>query len=334
LNVLDKDARMAKFHHTLIAVAGLSFAAASGPLLAAAAPFPTKPVRLVVPYPPGGNTDVLARLIANQLTQTWGQQVIVDNRPGGNTVIGTELVARAPADGYTLLFTTLTFTVLPSTQPKLPFDPLRDFSPVTLAVTLPNALVVTPSLPVKSVADLIQYAKANPGKLAYASSGTGTSPHLSMELLKRLGRFDMIHVPYKGGSQTLTAVMSGEAAAVFAGIPIVIPHAKSGKLRVLGVTSARRSEVAPDIPAIAETIKDYRVDTWFGLLAPAGTPSAIVQALQQHVAQSVQSQGVRAHLRNEGAEPVGSTPQEFGQHIRLEVRKWADLMRNLGPQPQ
>jgi tripartite-type tricarboxylate transporter receptor subunit TctC len=303
-------------------------------LLAAAAPFPTKPVRLVVPYPPGGNTDVLARLIANQLTQTWGQQVIVDNRPGGNTVIGTELVARAPADGYTLLFTTLTFTVLPSTQPKLPFDPLRDFSPVTLAVTLPNALVVTPSLPVKSVADLIQYAKANPGKLAYASSGTGTSPHLSMELLKRLGRFDMIHVPYKGGSQTLTAVMSGEAAAVFAGIPIVIPHAKSGKLRVLGVTSARRSEVAPDIPAIAETIKDYRVDTWFGLLASAGTPSAIVQALQQHVAQSVQSQGVRAHLRNEGAEPVGSTPQEFGQHIRLEVRKWADLMRNLGPQPQ
>ena len=301
---------------------------------ASAAQFPTKPVRLVVPYPPGGNTDVLARVLANQLTQAWGQQVIVDNRPGGNTVIGTELVARAQPDGYTLLFTTLTLTVLPSTQPKLPFDPVRDFTPVSLAVSLPNVLVVTPSLPVKSVSDLIRHAKANPGKLSYASSGTGTSPHLSMELLKSLAGFDLTHVPYKGGAQTLVAVMSGETAAVFAGVPIVIPHAKSGKLRAIGVTSTKRSAALPDVPAIGETVKGYEVDTWFGLLAPAGTPREIVGLLHRSVAQASQSSTVTTYLQNEGAVPVASTPEQFQQHIRAEVKKWGDLMRKLGPQPQ
>ncbi|MCC6533029.1 MAG: tripartite tricarboxylate transporter substrate binding protein [Burkholderiales bacterium] len=298
--------------------------------LAAAAQYPDKPVRLVVPYTPGGNTDVLARLIAHQLTQIWSQQVIVDNRPGGNTVIGTELVARAPADGYTLLFTTLTFSVLPSLQQKLPFDPLRDFSPVSLAVTLPNALAVTPSLPVKSVAELIRHAKANPGKLSYASSGVGTSPHLSMELLKAMAGFDMTLVPYKGGAPALTAAMSGEVAAVFAGLPIVIPHNKSGKLRLVGVTGAKRSAAAPDTPAIAETVPGYQVDPWFGMLAPARVSPALVSRLQASVREVLDSASVKAHLQREGAEPVAGTPQEFARHIQAEIAKWRDLSRKLG----
>lgn len=326
--------RKASRAYIVIALLALSFSLPALSIAASTPHFPTKPVRLVVPYPPGGNTDVLARMIATQLTQAWGQQVIVDNRPGGNTVIGTDLVARAPSDGYTLLFTTLTLTVLPSTQPKLPFDPVRDFTPVTLAVSLPNVLVVTPSLPVKSVSDLIRHANSNPGKLSYASSGTGTSPHLSMELLRSLAPFDITHVPYKGGSQTMLAVVSGEAAAAFAGVPIVLPHVQSGKLRAIGVTSAKRSAALPDVPAIGETVKGYEVDTWFGLLAPARTPTGLVRSLHKNVEQGLHSSTVVTYLQRQGAVAVASTPAQFEQHIRAEVTKWGDLVRRLGPQPR
>jgi len=299
-----------------------------------AADYPVKPVRLVVPYSPGGNTDVLARLIARKLTESWKQEVVVDNRPGGNTVIGTGIVARAPADGYTLLFTTLTFSVLPSMQANLPFDSTRDFSPVSLAVTLPNVLVLNPSTPVKTVTEFIQYAKANTGKLAYASTGAGTSPHLSMELLKSMAGLDMTHVPYKGGAPALTAVIAGQVTAVFTGLPIVIPHVKAGRLRALGVTSAERSDVAPDIPAINETLPGYQVDPWFGLLAPAGTPRKLVAMLQKETSRALQLADVKAYLQKTGAKPVGSTPEKFSAHINAEIRKWRDLLRRLGINPQ
>lgn len=312
-------------------------ACAFGPILSpepVAAAYPTKPIRLVVPYSPGGNTDVLARLIAQELTEIWKQQVVVDNRPGGNTVIGTGIVARAPADGYTLLFTTLTFSVLPSIQAKLPFNPVRDFAPVSLAVTLPNVLIVNPLTPVKTVREFIQYAKTNAGKLAYASTGAGTSPHLSMELLKTMAGFDITHVPYKGGAPALTAVIAGEVMAVFTGLPIVIPHLKAGRLRALGVTGAKRSEVAPEVPAISETLPGYQVDPWFGLLAPAATPRMLVAALQKETSRALQSADVKAYLQKTGAEPVGSTPEKFAAHIEAEIGKWRDLLQRLGINPQ
>lgn len=315
----------------------LLIACAFGPILSpepVAAAYPTKPIRLVVPYSPGGNTDVLARLIAQELTEIWKQQVVVDNRPGGNTVIGTGIVARAPADGYTLLFTTLTFSVLPSIQAKLPFNPVRDFAPVSLAITLPNVLIVNPSTPVKTVREFVQYAKTNAGKLAYASTGTGTSPHLSMELLKTMAGFDITHVPYKGGAPALTAVIAGEVTAVFTGLPIVIPHLKVGRLRALGVTGAKRSAVAPEIPAISETLPGYQVDPWFGLLAPVATPRELVAALQKETSRALQSADVKAYLQKTGAEPVGSTPEKFAAHIEAEIGKWRDLLQRLGINPQ
>jgi tripartite-type tricarboxylate transporter receptor subunit TctC len=225
------------------AVSGLSLSAET---------YPSKPIRMVVPYSPGGNTDVFARLIAQRLTLAWGQQVIVDNRAGGNTLIGTELVARSAPDGYTIMLTTLTFTVSPSLYKQLPYDTLKDFTPITLAVMLPNVLVVHPSVPAKSLKELIQYAKANPGKLNYASTGSGSSPHLSMELLKTMADINLVNIPYKGGGPAMADLMGGQISSQFIGLSVAIPHIKSGKLRALAVTSAKRSSVAPDIPAVAD----------------------------------------------------------------------------------
>jgi len=239
----------------------------------AAEPYPTKPIRMIVPYSPGGNTDVFARLIAQRLTQAWGQQVVVDNRAGGSTLIGTELVARAIPDGYTIMLTTLTFTVSPSLYKKLPYDTLKDFTPITLAVMLPNVLVVHPAVPAKSLKELIQHAKANPGKLNYASTGNGSSPHLSMELLKTMAGIDLVNIPYKGGGPAMADLMGGQIAAQFIGLSAAIPHIKSGRLRALAVTSAKRSSVAPDIPAVAETVPGYELDTWFGVFGPGGMPT-------------------------------------------------------------
>jgi tripartite-type tricarboxylate transporter receptor subunit TctC len=303
------------------AVSGLSLSAET---------YPSKPIRMVVPYSPGGNTDVFARLIAQRLTLAWGQQVIVDNRAGGNTLIGTELVARSAPDGYTIMLTTLTFTVSPSLYKQLPYDTLKDFTPITLAVMLPNVLVVHPSVPAKSLKELIQYAKANPGKLNYASTGSGSSPHLSMELLKTMADINLVNIPYKGGGPAMADLMGGQISSQFIGLSVAIPHIKSGKLRALAVTSAKRSSVAPDIPAVAETLPGYELDTWFGVLGPGGMPVPLAQRLQEEIARILHSTDFKEHLVSLGAEPVGSTPRQFAAHIKVEIAKYAQIVKTAG----
>jgi tripartite-type tricarboxylate transporter receptor subunit TctC len=296
----------------------------------AAESYPSRPIRMVVPYTPGGNTDVLARLIAQGLTQSFGQQVVVDNRPGGNTLIGTELVARAPADGYTIMLTTLTFAVVPSLYRKLSFDPLRDFTPVTLAVTLPNVLVVHPGIAARSLADFIKLAKASPGKLSYASTGSGTSPHLSMELLKSMAGIDLVHVPYKGGAPAMTDLMAGHVAAQFIGLPVAAPHIASGKLRALAVTSRKRAASAPSIPTVAETLPGYEMDPWFGVLGPAGMPSNVTRRLQAEIARVLLAPATKDHLNSLGAEPAASTPEQFTEQIRTEIARYAQIVKTAG----
>ena len=293
----------------------------------AAEPYPAPPIRIVVPYSPGGNTDVFARLIAQHLTQAWGQQVVVDNRAGGNTLIGTELVARSIPDGYTIMLTTLTFSVAPSLYKKLPYDTLKDFTPITLAVVLPNVLVVHPSVPAKSLKELIQHAKANPGKLNYASTGSGTSPHLSMELLKTMAGINLVHIPYKGGGPAMADLIGGQISAQFIGLSVAIPHIKSGRLRALAVTSAKPSSVAPDIPTVGETVPGYVLDAWFGVLGPGGMPAPLVQRLQEQIAKILHSPDLKEHLVSLGAAPVGSTAPQFAAHIKSEIAKYAQIVK-------
>jgi tripartite-type tricarboxylate transporter receptor subunit TctC len=285
---------------------------------------------MIVPYAPGGNTDALARLIAQRLTQSFGQQVVVDNRPGGNTLIGTELVARAPADGHTIMLTTLTFTVVPTLYRKLPYDTLKDFTPITLAVTLPNVLVIHPSVPAKTLKELISHAKANPGKLSYASTGSGTSPHLSMELLKTMAEIDLVHVPYKGGGPAMADLMGGQIAAQFIGLPVAMPHIASGKLRALGVTSRKRAAAAPSVPTIGETLPGYELDPWFGVLGPAGMPKAVTERLHAEIARILRAPEMKDHLNSMGAEPAATSPSEFAAHIRSEIARYTKIVKAAG----
>lgn len=296
----------------------------------AADTYPARPIRMVVPYAPGGNTDVLARMIAQRLSQPLGQQVVVDNRPGGNTLIGTGLVAQAAPDGYTMMLTTLTFAVIPSLYKKPPFDALRDFTPITLAVALPNVLIVHPSVPAKSLKELIAYARANPGKLNYASTGSGTSPHLSMELLKTMAGVDLVHIPYKGGGPAMTDLIGGQVSAQFVGLPVALPHIKSGKLRALAVTSARRASAAADIPAVAETLKGYELNPWFGVLGPGGMPKSVVRLLQSEISRILNSPELKEQLVKMGAEPVGNTPEQFASYIASEIDKYRKIVKTAG----
>ena len=308
----------------LSAFAGL----AAATLAFAADPYPVRPVHMIVPYVAGGNTDVLARIVAQRLSASLGQQVIVDNKPGGNTVTGTELVAKAPPDGYTILLTTLTFVVVPSLYQAPPYDVATGFTPITLAVTLPNVLVVNPEVPAKSMSEFIGYAKANPGKMSYASTGSGTSPHLSMELLKSMAAIELTHVPYKGGAQALTDLMGGRIQAQFIGLPVALPHMASGKLRAIGATGKDRASAAPAIPLIAETVAGYELDPWFGVLGPANMPKPIVDRLQQEITRILRAPDIREQLHGLGAEPVGSTSEEFAIHLKAELARYARLVRN------
>ena len=308
----------------LSAFAGL----AAATLAFAADPYPVRPVHMIVPYVAGGNTDVLARIVAQRLSASLGQQVIVDNKPGGNTVTGTELVAKAPPDGYTILLTTLTFVVVPSLYQTPPYDVATGFTPITLAVTLPNVLVVNPEVPAKSMSEFIGYAKANPGKMSYASTGSGTSPHLSMELLKSMAAIELTHVPYKGGAQALTDLMGGRIQAQFIGLPVALPHMASGKLRAIGATGKDRASAAPAIPLIAETVAGYELDPWFGVLGPANMPKPIVDRLQQEITRILRAPDIREQLHGLGAEPVGSTSEEFAIHLKAELARYARLVRN------
>ena len=309
-------------------VAGI--AGAQTPSTGAGLAWPTKPVRMIIPFPPGGTTDILGRVAAQKLSEALGQQVLPDNRPGAAGNIGTELVAKAPADGYTLLTAPgSTLTIHPSLYAKLGFDPLRDFAPVTLLAAVPNLLVVHPSLPARTVKELIALAKANPGQLNYASTGAGQSTHLSMELFKTLAAVKITHVPYKGSAPAVTDLLGGHVSLMFDNMPSALPHVKAGKLRALAVSTARRSPVAAETPTVAESgLPGFEVSVWFAVLAPANTPREITERLNRVLVKALQSAEVRERLAAQGAEAIGNTPEEFTAQMKRDLTKWAKVAKD------
>ena len=294
--------------------------------------YPTKPVRFVVPFAPGGTTDVLARLLGEKLSASLGQQFVIDNQAGAGGNIGTAQVAKAEPDGYTILMGTVgTHAINQSIYPRLPFDPIKDFAPVTLVATVPNVLVVNPEVPVHSVAELIALAKEKPGELNFASSGNGSSIHLSGELFKSMTGVDMVHVPYKGSGPAVVDLLGGQVEMMFDNLPSSAPHIKAGTLRPLGVTSKERSPTLPDVPTIAEAgVPGYEALSWFGVLVPAGTPDAVVTRLQQEIAKILADPAMRERFAELGAVPVGDTPAEFAAFIGTETAKWADVVQKAG----
>ena len=294
--------------------------------------YPEKPVKLVVPFPPGGPTDGMARIIGQKLAEKWGQPVIVENRGGAGGAIAAETAAKSPPDGYTLFFgTTGTQTINPSLYAKLPYDPVKDFAPISMVATATNVLVVHPGLPVKSVKELIEYAKANPGKLTFGSAGSGSSNHLAGELLKSMAGIDMAHIPYKGSAPALTDLMSGQISMMFDVLSTAMPHIATGKTRALGVTSPKRSSIAPDIPTVAESgLPGYEVVIWFGVLAPAHTPAPIVDKVSQDLAALMKMPDLKERLSQLGSEPVGTTPAEFANLMKNDTAKWSKVVKASG----
>jgi len=294
----------------------------------AAQQYPSKPIRLVVPFPPGGPTDVVSRLLAPKLAELLGQQIVVENRGGSGGMIGTEQVAKAVPDGYTIIMGTIGgLAVAKSLNPRLGYDTLRDLAPITQSVSVTSILIVHPSVPAKNVRELLAIAKSSPGKLNYASSGNGTVTHLAGELLKLRGKVSIVHVPYKGGAPALTAIMSGEVDMSYENSLIITPYIRSGRVRALAVTGATRSKLLPDLPTIAETLPGYNASGWYGLLAPAATPKPIIARLHVEAAKALHSPDIVAKLASQGAEPVGNTPEEFTAFIRSEISKWANLVK-------
>ncbi len=289
-------------------------------------------IKLIVPFPPGGTTDILGRIAALELSKSPGLQAIVENRAGAGGNIGSEMVAKAAPDGNTLLVCTVgTHGINASLYNKLPFDPVKDFEPVTLLATVPNVLVVHPSLPVNSVADLIKLAKSKPGKLNYASSGNGTSIHLSGELFKAMTGTFMTHIPYRGSAPALTDLVAGQVDLMFDNLPSALPFIKAGKLRAIALTSSKTSTALPGIPTIASAgLAGYEASSWFGIVAPAKTPASTVQRYQQIIAKAMQQPDVREKMLAQGAEPVGNTPEEFGNYIKAEIAKWAKVVKSSG----
>ena len=289
---------------------------------------------MLVPFPPSSGLDVIARLLAPALSQRLGQNVVVDNRPGAGGTLGAELAAKSPADGYTLLMITTSHAFNVSLYKPLPYDMVRDLAPVTLVATAPNMLVVTASLPTATVKDFVALARAKPRELNFASAGVGTSSHLAGELFKSMTRLELVHVPYKGAGSALVALLGGEVQAAFFSIPSTLPHMKSGKLRALGIGSARRSTL-PELPTIAEAgVPGYDATTWYGALAPARTPRAVVEKLNREIVQSMQRADMRARLAAQGAEPRTSTPEEFAVFLKTEIGKYARLAKEMGVQPE
>ncbi|MDB5809216.1 MAG: hypothetical protein JWN94_1338 [Betaproteobacteria bacterium] len=297
--------------------------------VASAQTYPSKPVRMVVPFPAGGPTDIVGRTIAQKLTETLAQPVVVDNRAGAGGVIGTEQVAKSPPDGYTILLGSISgLAVAMSLYPNRGYDSLKDFTPVTQAVTVTNILVVHPSLPAKNVRELLAIARARPGSLNYASSGSGTVTHLAGELFKTLGKVNIVHVPFKGGAPALTALMSGEVQMSYENSLIVVPHIKAGNLRALAVTGTQRSRLMPELPTIAEGgLPGYAASGWYGYVVPAAVPKEIVARLNADMNQVLRMPDVVERLSSQGAEPVGGTGEQFGAFIRSEIEKWTRLVK-------
>jgi tripartite-type tricarboxylate transporter receptor subunit TctC len=302
---------------------------------ASAQGYPAKPIRLIVPSTPGGSVDTLARTVGPRLAEKWGQQVIVDNRSGAGGAIAGELVAKSPPDGYTLLVGTVaSLATNVSLQKKLPYDPAKDFAPVTLLATQNLMLLVHPSLPVKSVKDLTALAKKRPGSLSFSSAGNGTGGHLSGELYKMLAGVDLLHVPYKGVAPAMIDVVSGQVTMTFASILSGAQQVRTGRLRALAVTGARRSPAVSDLPTMMEAgVANYESATWYGIVAPAGTPADIINRLNGEITAILKGQEMNDRLTKEGADPVGNTPAEFARHIQTEIEKWRKVIRAAGIEP-
>jgi tripartite-type tricarboxylate transporter receptor subunit TctC len=315
-------------------LAGLAFTAgvlanAAGGAFAQSA-YPTRPIRLVVPFPPGGAVDILSRTIGPKLGEGLGQQVVIDNRSGAGGNIAAEIVAKAQPDGYTLLMGYVGHPINATLYSKLTYDVVKDFAPVTLTASSTLVLVSHPSLPAKSVKELIALAKSKPGQVNFASPGSGTPQHLGGELLKRMAGVDMVHIPYKGAGPILADLLGGQVLLGYISLPAALPHLKTGKLRPLGVTSSKRSAVAPDVPTIAESLPGYEVDNWYGLLAPAGTPKEIVNKLNRDIVKVLQMPEVKERLDSQGIEALSSTPEQFAAYIKSETVKWAKVIKDSG----
>jgi tripartite-type tricarboxylate transporter receptor subunit TctC len=301
------------------------------PFVAPAQDYPRKPVRMIIPYPPGGPTDILGRIVAQNLSERFGQQVVVENKPGASGMIGADLVAKSPPDGYTLLANASIHVINPSLYKNPTYDAIKDFTPVSLIAEVPLVLVVAPELPVKSVKDLIALAKTKSGKLNFASSGNAAAPHLAGEAFKIATGVDMQHVPYKGSGPALTDLMGGQVQLMFDSLPSSISHIKSGKLRAIAVTTAKRASALPNVPTIAESgVPGFDISTWYGIWAPAGTPKEIVSKLSDEIAKIVKLPDVRERLAGLGAEPVGNSPDEFAAYCRSELAKWAKIVKASG----
>ncbi|MDB5848954.1 MAG: transporter substrate-binding protein [Rhodoferax sp.] len=314
----------------------LALLAAALPLAATAqtgaAAYPNKPIRMVVPFTPGGSTDIMGRTIGQQLTQAWGQSVVIDNVPGAGGSIGADKVAKAPADGYTLLMGHIgTLAVTPSLYPKLPYDPVKSFAAVAWVARVPNVLVVHPSLPVRTVQELVAYAKANPGKINYGSGGNGSAAHIATEYLKLQTGTQMQHVPYKGTAPAVTDLVGGQIQLMFTGVPAVMAQVKAGQLRALAVSSPHRVKAVPDLPTVAESgYPGFEADQWYGVVAPANTPPDIIAKLNQQINKALSSPEIAERLASEGAEATPNPPQVFAELISTEIKRWRTVIEKGG----
>ena len=310
-----------------LTVAAMAFGATQVP----AQTYPAKPVRMIVPYAAGGGADIVGRLIAQKLGDGWGHTVVVDNRPGASGNIGTEIVARAPADGYTLLLVGPNHTVNSSLYSKIPFDPVRDFAPVSVVTSAPYLLLVNPAVGVNTVGDLITLAKSKPGKVLYASAGNGTAGHLGMELIKSMAGIDMVHIPYKGSPPALTDLLAGQVSAAFDNVLSSAPHVKAGKLRAIAVSTLRRSSAMPEVPTVAESgLPGFEVAVWQGILAPAATSKPVVDALYKAIVRALGRPDMKERMAANGTEIIGGTPAEFAAFIQSDIVKWAKVVKASG----
>ena len=315
----------------LFGLAGVALGIGCGCALAQSPAYPARPVRVIVGFPPGSGADITARIIGQRLADAMGQQFVIDNRPGAGSNIAADLAAKAPSDGYTVFLGTVANTINASLYSKLPFDFVRDFAPVALATSAPNILVVHPSVPAQSVADLIKLAKTRPGQLNYGSSGTGTAPHLSGELFNSMAGVKLVHVPYKGSPQAVTDLIGGQVALMFSPASTVLPQVKSGRLRALAVTTAVRLPSLPDLPTVAESgLAGYETVTWFGFVVPAATPRDVVARLNSEIGKVLAQNEVRQQFSTQGIEVIGGTPEQFAAYIRAEITKWARVIRESG----
>jgi tripartite-type tricarboxylate transporter receptor subunit TctC len=324
---MNTDLPVSRRHALGVAAAGL--AAMSGIALAQSA-YPARPLKLVVPFAAGGTTTILARLLAERMGQNMGQPFVVDNRPGAGGNVGMDMVAKAEPDGYTILMGPIGLAINPALYAKMPFDPIKGLAPIGLYAGVPNLLVVHPSVPAANVKELIAHAKANPGKLNYASNGNGTSSHLAAEMLKTAAGVDITHVPYKGGAPAMQDLIGGQVSMLFDQMPAVLPQVQGGRVRALGVSSARRSAAAPDVPAIAESVPGFDMTVWFGLLAPTGTPKEVITRLNSEMLKVLKDPAFQTQLAGMGVTPMPSSPDEFSTFLRNETVRWGKVVKDSG----